>query len=156
MRPVLITGLLLVVVASGIGVSSAAPPPPPPPGAIGRADAILRAPRRGDLAGYVGQFADDATLIEKGQIVARGKGELLRYFQEHQRLTVTVLDASYGNPIMASESVSNMPDAAVPGVVIDCCFWARLATYHLDDAYKVDRIEFIENGATWGTSENPR
>lgn len=156
MRRGLIAGLFLVVGGAGVDRAAAAPPPPPPPGAIDRANAILQMPRQGDLAPYISQFADDVTLVDKGQILARGRDELGRYLRDRQRLTITLLDASYGNPIMASESVSNMPDAGVPGVVYDCCFWARVATYHLNDAGKVDRVEFIENGAYWGRPERPR
>lgn len=149
----------LAAVTAGLlvaGSSGAAPPPPPPPGAIERAEAVLHVPRYGDLAPYVDRFSRNVVLDDGTTSPVRGQDALLRYLHERQLLRVDVLDVSYGNPIMAAERVSNFPDNPRPGVVYDCCFWARIAIYHLDEAGKVDRVQFVENGAFWGPPERPR
>lgn len=156
MRWILHRAAIVGVAAAGLSTAIAAPPPPPPPGAIERADAIIAMPREGDLAGYMARFARDVTLTERDAVVARGRDALARYFEDHRQLRITVLDVSYGNPIMVAERVSTIPDGRDPRAIYDCCFWARVATYHLNAAGEVDRIAFIENDAYWGRPEAPR
>jgi hypothetical protein len=145
------TAGLVVARASG-----AAPPPPPPPGAIERAEAVLHVPRHGELAAYVDRFSRNVVLDDGVAPPVRGHDALLRYLRERQLLRVEVLEVSYGNPIMAAERVSNFPEDPRPGAVYDCCFWARMAIYHLDEGGRVDRVQFVENGAYWGPPERPR
>ena len=135
--------------------ASAAPPPPPPPGAVEKATAIVVPPSADGLADYAKLFADNVSVFEGDKKVAGDRTEFLSYLRARTGLRIKPLHVSYGNPILVAETVSNFPRDRVPGVVYDCCFWARVASYHMDSGGLVDRVVFLENGAYWGLPEKP-
>lgn len=146
------TGLLVVAPLHAL---AAAPPPPPPPGAIEKAAAIVVPPTEAGLSDYANLFTEDVSVFEGDRRVAGNRAELLAYLRARTGLHFKVLHVSYGNPILVAETVSNFPDVRQPGVVYDCCFWARVATYHMAPGGGVDRVVFLENGADWGPPEKP-
>ena len=133
----------------------AAPPPPPKPGAVEKATAIVIPPSEGGLPDYANLFTENVSVFEGDRKVAGNRAEFLDYLRARTGLHFKVLHVSYGNPILVAETVSNFPEVRQPGVVYDCCFWARVATYHLAPGGGVDRVVFLENGAYWGPPEKP-
>jgi hypothetical protein len=95
------------------------------------------------------------SVFEGDKKVASTRAEFLSYLQARTGLHIHPLHISYGNPILVAESVSNIPVSPKPGVIYDCCFWARVASYHLTSGGHVDRVVFLENGAYWGPPEKP-
>jgi hypothetical protein len=154
-RRVAVSFLTGVSVLLPLGASSAAPPPPPPPGAIERATAIVLPPDENGLADYANLFAEDVVIFEGDKKMASTRAEFLSYLRARIGLHVKPLHISYGNPILVAETVSNFPRNPMPGVVYDCCFWARVASYHLARNGRVDQVRFLENGAYWGPPEKP-
>lgn len=133
----------------------AAPPPPPLPEAIERASAIVTPPDASELVEYSKRFAENVSVREGDKSVASTRAEFLSYLQARTGLHIRPLHISYGNPILVAETVSNIPGHREPNVVYDCCFWARVASYHLSAGGQVDRVVFLENGAYWGPPEKP-
>lgn len=146
---------LLVSTLLPLGALPAAPPPPPPPGAVEKADSIVSPPTEAGLATYVNLFTPDVGVFEGDKKVSSTRAEFLAYLRSQTGLHFKVLHVSYGNPILVAETVSNFPEVRQPGAVYDCCFWARVATYHLAAGGGVDRVVFLENGAYWGPPERP-
>lgn len=122
--------------------------PPPAPGEVEKAMAIVVPPKASHLADYVGLFAGRVAVFDNDKKVASTRAEFLTYLRARENLDVKVLHLSVGNPILVAETVADFPEPR-PGVVNECCFYARLATYHLGPGGKVDRVFFIGNGAVW-------
>jgi hypothetical protein len=141
---------LMVVVPSQL---FAAPPPPPPPGAFQKATAIAIQPKEDGLADYTKLFADDVVVLEGDKKVASDRAGFLTYLRARARLHQKVLHLSIGNPILVVETISDFPEHPPAGVFYDCCYWARIASYHLDSSGKVDRVLFLQNGSYWGAPE---
>lgn len=148
---VAIVPLLLVLAGPSVG----APLPPPPPGAVERANAILNPPIADGLPAYGSLFADDVKVFDNNHLVASSRQEWLAYLRPQLSLRVIPHRVSYGNPIMVAETVSSMPEHVTPGVVIDCCGWARIVLYHLGEDGRVKDVSFFENGTYWGPPESP-
>jgi len=122
--------------------------PPPAPGEVEKAMRIVVPPKPNQLADYVSQFADRVAVFENNKKVAGSRAEFLSYLRARKNLDVKVLHLSVGNPILVAETVADFPETR-PGVVYECCFYARLATYHLGPSGRVDWVFFIGNGAVW-------
>jgi hypothetical protein len=136
------------------GHLAAAPPPPPPPRAIERATKIITPPAEADLSSYAQLFADNVLFSKNEKLVASGRPAWAAYVHQQLGLHHKVLHVSYGNPIMVTETLSNISYRG-PNVTQDCCFWARVSFYHLRDDGKVDNVHVIENGSYWGPPEHP-
>lgn len=122
--------------------------PPPHPAQIEQATKIVVPPRANDLKDYANLFADHVLVFENDKKVAGSRAEFLTYLRARTNLNVTVLHLSVGNPILVAERVADFPPPR-PGVVNECCFYARIASYHLAPDGKVDRVVFIGNGLGW-------
>jgi len=132
----------------------AAPPPPPPPGAIARAANIISVPTEDDLPRYLRLFSENVSVFENDKLVAAGASAWAAYLKRRISLHHKTLKISYGNPIMVVETLDDMSWHG-PDVVQDCCWWARVAIYHLGDDGRVDTVRFTENNSFWGPPEHP-
>jgi hypothetical protein len=109
----------------------------------------------GQIDGYAALFRDDVKVYENDQQVANNRGEWIAYLKVHAGVHSTVLKMSYGNPIMVAETLNNISYRG-PNVVQDCCIWARIALYHLDQEQRVDVVRFQTNGSFWGSPGQPQ
>lgn len=130
----------------------AAPLPPPHLARLAQAIAIAVPPKESSLTDYVNLFAEDIVVLDDDKQVASTRPEFLSYLRARTGLHVKVLQLSYGNPILVAEEVDNFREPR-PDVVQDCCFWARLASYHFGPSGLVDRVLLIGNEMGWASAE---
>ena len=142
-------------VASLISSAAAsAPPPPPPPGAMERANAIATLPTKASLEAYLVLFASDVQAFMNGKRVADGREQWRTWLSGRLGLHNRAVRISYGDPIMVTETLSNITYQG-GGVVQDCCFWARVAIYDLDADGRAKVVRMFENETYWGPPEHP-
>lgn len=131
-----------------VGQLAAVPLPPPVPSEVQRAMEIVVPPRGGRLSHYVNLFAGRVIVLENGKKVASTRAEFLTYLKARTGSDIAVRDLSVGNPILVAESVADFPKPRI-GAVYECCFYARIASYHFASNGKVDRVSFVGNGLGW-------
>ena len=134
----------------------AAPPPPPPPGIEDIAAKITNTFKPDTFNEYSSLFSNDVKVYKNDKMLAKNKAEWL----DMARKMVSIwhlknLDiAPSWKGVLITETVNNMPPYQ-PGLIVDCCFWARSALYSFDDAGKINEVRFLESGGYWGTPQNP-
>ena len=139
--PSLVIGLALIE-----GVLSAAPPPPIPPGHIDVAIILANAVNARDEDAYAALMDSQVQISEEGVPGGVGfpaiRSMFRRWIGKSWKVQVLTI-AEGGDEIVAMERVSNLPDTPLAHTTVDCCWWVRTVSYHINAAHHIDRLGSI-------------
>lgn len=134
----------------------AVPPAPPPPGVADIAAKITDTFKPDTFDQYAALFSDDVKVYKNGELLAANKAEWLGMARKMAaNWHVKKLDSAPSwKGVLITETINDMPPYQ-PGLIVDCCFWARSALYGFNDAHLINEVRFLESGGYWGTPEHP-
>ncbi|WP_157222488.1 hypothetical protein [Novosphingobium sp. AP12] len=131
-------------------VTFAAPAPPPPPGVTELASKISDTLTPATFDQYASLFADDVKVYSNEKLLAGSKAEWLVIARKiSEKWSITKIDSAIDpSSVLISETVSSIAPYR-PGVISDCCYWARASRYSISSSKLINEVRFLESGSYW-------